>query len=123
MGWQSAWELYQDEHIDADWDDFERDYWGDNSEEEDDEKCTYWDTEGEIYVLSPYGMERYAGADFDTIQEIGRAEWETDNVDEDDSEDEDEDDYVFDEDEEDEDYDIMHPNETREEFLEHENFD
>ena len=123
MSWQAAWREYQTEHPDNDWYDFEEDYWGDDPVEDetdtDEEKWTYWDAEAEMYCLTPYGMTQFNDTEFDAIQEIGAREWETDSIEEDEE-------YSFeeaDDEEEDEDYDIMHPNETREEFLEHENFD
>ena len=75
MGWQEAWELYQDTHTDADWYDFEQEYWGDD-EEDDEELSEYEDSDEELSE--------------DDIDDI---------------------------------HDAWHPNETQDEFAEHEDLD
>ena len=84
MGWQSAWELYQDEHPDADWYDFEADYWGDGSEEdsEDNEdsseptpefvRQTVWNDDLKCYQALPYTP--IANKGFEYIQKYGAEE-------------------------------------------------
>ena len=82
MGWEEAWELYQDTHADADWYDFEREYWGDDEEDEEDEELNEFDEDEE----------------------------------------EDDDEYDLSENEIDAIHKMWHPNETPEEFAEHEDF-
>ena len=85
MSWQEAWELYQDTHIDADWYDFEDEYWGDDEEDDEDEEFEdEEDEEDEEY-------EEYEEYEDEWVLEEGQND--------------------------------MHPNETFEEFAEHEDFD